>query len=70
MITAPDIPVKLSQAERLRFAQAAYDAYRASCFWSMRRDLVVTEANLPMVIEGLKEHGGHKGWKLAQALCR
>jgi hypothetical protein len=56
--------------ERLRAAQEAYRLFRTRCFWSMREDWEVTEESLPLVIEGLKLHGGHEGWKLAQALCR
>ena len=60
----------MTMEERLRLAQAAYREYRIQCFWFMSDDLIVTEANLPSIIEGLKLHGGHKGWKLAHALCR
>jgi hypothetical protein len=54
---------------RLSRAQEAYRDYRVRCFWFMKDDLIVTEANLPLIIEGLKLHGGHKGWKLAHELC-
>jgi len=60
----------LTDEERLRYAQEAYEEYHCQCFWSMREDLIVTEENLPLIIEGLKLHGGHQGWKLAHALCR
>jgi hypothetical protein len=69
MISAADIPVKLSREERLRFAQEAYRDYRTECFWSMPREFIVTNENLPLVIEGLKLSGGHRGWRLAQRLC-
>jgi hypothetical protein len=59
----------MTTEERLRRAQTAYQLYRTQCFWSMRRNLVVTEENLPLIIEGLKQYGGHKGWKLAHELC-
>jgi len=55
--------------EKLRRAQDAYREYRPQCFWSMRKDLTVTEANLPLIVEGLRRHGGHKGWNLAATLC-
>jgi hypothetical protein len=60
----------MTMEERLSRAQAAYEEYRIQCFWHMRDDLIVTEDNFPFIIEGLKLHGGHKGWKLAHALCR
>jgi hypothetical protein len=59
----------MTMEERLSHAQEAYRLYRTQCFWSMRRNLIVTEENLPLIIEGLKQYGGHKGWKLAHALC-
>jgi hypothetical protein len=59
----------LTTEEKLRRAQEAYREFRAQCFWFMRKDLIVTERNLPLVIEGLRLHGGHKGWNLAATLC-
>jgi len=67
-IELPTAP--LSDAERLRIAQEAYRQYSTQCFWFMDEDMIVTEENLPLVIEGLKLHGGHQGWKIGQALCR
>ena len=60
----------LTLEERLRRAQEAYGDYYTQCFWFMPKDLVITEVNLPLVIEGLKLDGGHKGWRLAHLLCR
>jgi hypothetical protein len=60
----------LTDEERLRCAQEAYREYSCRCFWFMDENLIVTEKNLHLIIEGLKLHGGHKGWKLAHALCR
>ena len=59
----------MTQEERLLKAQEAYHSYRTQCFWFMRKDFVVTSENISLVIEGLKLHGGHRGWKLAHALC-
>ena len=63
-------PSLLTNDERLHLAQQAYGEYRTRCFWFMPKDLVVTEENFPLIIEGLKLDGGHKGWKLAHSLCR
>jgi hypothetical protein len=60
----------MTMEERLRRAQAAYREYSCRCFWFMDENLIVTEKNLPLIIEWLKLHGGHKGWKLAHELCR
>ena len=51
----------LPLAERLRRAQEAYREYRLQCFWFMPKDLIVTEENLPSIVEELKLNGGHKG---------
>ena len=60
----------MPMAERLRRAQEAYREYRLQCFWFMDKNLIVTEDNFPLVIDGLKLDGGQKGWKLASELCR
>jgi hypothetical protein len=69
MSAATFSPSTMTMEERLSCAQEAYREYHCRCFWFMDEDLVVTEANLYLIIEGLKLHGGHKGWKLAHALC-
>jgi hypothetical protein len=47
--------------ERLSRAQEVYREYRIQCFWFMPKDFIVTEESLPLIIEGLKLDGGHKG---------
>jgi hypothetical protein len=64
------IQAPLSQEEKLSRAQEAYREYYSQCFWFMPKDLVVTERNFPLIIEGLKLDGGHRGWRLAHTLCR
>ena len=71
MKTIEELPTTpLTNEERLRLAQEAYREYHCRCFWFMDEDLIITEDNFPYIMEGLKLHGGHKGWKLAHALCR
>ena len=60
----------MTSEERLRRAQEAYREYYSRCFWHMKKDLVISEANLPAIIEDLKLYGGRKGWLLAHDLCR
>jgi hypothetical protein len=55
---------------RLALARQAFRDFYARCFWSCRRDLVITEEQLPMVIEGLREYGGHRGYRIVAELCR
>ena len=71
VMNATDLPSRpLTREERLQLAQQAYREYRTRCFWFMKEDLNLTEDHLPAIIEGLKLHGGHEGWQLAQVLCR
>jgi hypothetical protein len=70
MSTSTPPPAPLTMEEKLRRAQEAYRDFYLQCFWFMRKDLIVTEKNLPLIIEGLKLEGGHKGWRLAHQLCR
>jgi hypothetical protein len=62
-------PAPLTMEEKLRRAQNAYREFYLQCFWSAPEDLIITEENLPFVIEGLKLDGGHRGWRLAHTLC-
>jgi hypothetical protein len=45
-------------SHRLELAQRLFKEYYASCFWHLRPDLVVTEATLPIIVKGLRTHGG------------
>ncbi len=54
----------------LELAQRLYREYHSTCFWHMKRDLIVNQAAIPAVLKGLRIYGGHRGWfdaaKLAQ----
>jgi hypothetical protein len=64
-VTEPDHP-----PTRVERAQLLFEQYRAQCFWHMRPDLVVTDADLPAIVEGLRVHGGRAGFLAAEELCR
>jgi hypothetical protein len=56
---------------RVREARRAFAQYYARCFWSYRRDLPITLADVPWVAEQLMKHGDRKAWHLAHKLqCR
>ena len=59
-----DLPAKLA------LAQQAFKKYKAACFWSLRDDLVVTEQNLYLIVEGLRRHGDREAFRIADKLCR
>src|SRR5438552_17775809 len=54
--------------ERLELANRLYHEYLTRCFWHCPRDLVVTEALLPLVANGLRKHGGRCGFLFAAIL--
>ncbi len=60
----------LIMSEKLIIAREAFQLFRARCFWFVRPDLEITEAHLPLIIRGLRTHGGHRGFALAARLCR
>ncbi len=57
-------------SEKLALAKRLYREYHTLCFWHMKPDLEVTEANLPSIIKGLRTHGGKKGALEAAKLIR
>ena len=64
-ITEPEHP-----PTRIERAQRLFEAYRAQCFWHMRPDLIVTAADVPAIVQGLRAHGGRAGFLAAEDLCR
>ena len=55
---------------RLELARQAFRDFYAQCFWSYRPDAEITEAKIPLVVRGLREHGGLAGYRVAAELCR
>lgn len=64
-VSEPDHP-----PTRVERAQRLFEQYRAQCFWHMRPDLVVTDADLAAIVHGLRMHGGRAGFLAAEDLCR
>ncbi len=60
---------EIRRRERLELARRAFKEFYAQCFWSYRDDLEITEAKIPLVIRGLRLHGGHKGYRVVAELC-
>lgn len=58
------------EEHRLGRAQEIFKQFYAQCFWHYRKDLKVTKENLPLILDGLKKHGGTKGMLLAEELCQ
>jgi hypothetical protein len=66
----PTAPAQLSREGRLALANRLYREFYTRCFWHRPRDLVVTEDLIPLVIKGLRQHGGRRGFVLAEELRR
>ncbi len=62
------ISAQATLAERLHLANQLFREYYSACFWHMKPDLLITPAFLPLVIKGLKAHGGRKGLLAAARL--
>jgi hypothetical protein len=58
----------LTREERLELANRLYREYYARCFWHSPRDLVVTEELIPLVVKGLRQNGGWRGFILSARL--
>jgi hypothetical protein len=57
-----------SAQQRLDLANQLYREFYARCFWHCPRDLVVTEELIPLVVKGLRDHGGRRGFILSAQL--
>lgn len=55
---------------RVREARRAFRRFYAQCFWSYRRDLSITLADVPWVAEQLMKHGNRDAWHAGARLCR
>ena len=66
--TPTSTPIPLTLADRLELANRLFDEFRTSCFWHCPRDLAITEELIPLVVDGLRKHGGRRGFILAAKL--
>jgi hypothetical protein len=62
------MPVEEKKTPAVKLARELFKEYYASCFWHMKPDLIVTEAMIPLVIKGLRAHGGRRGFLAAAQL--
>ena len=58
------------RARRLELARKAFKEFSAQCFWFWNENAEITEETIPLIIRGLRLHGGHKGYKIAAELCQ
>jgi hypothetical protein len=53
---------------RVELAGRLFREFYAACFWHLRPDLVVTEEMIPIIVRGLRTHGGRRGLLAAAQL--
>jgi len=70
MLEASTIAGPQSTPEKLALAQQAFREFHARCFWFMRPDAQLTEADVPYVCQRLRADGGRRGFFLAAKLCQ
>ena len=64
-------PVTQASAEtqrKLALAQRIFNEYYARCFWHMDPALIVSEPVIPLIVKGLRHHGGRRGLLAAAQL--
>ena len=62
--------LKARELKNLGRAQELFRQYHTQCFWHCKPDLEITRENLGLVVKGLRKHGGHEGFRLAEELCQ
>ena len=55
---------------RLVLARQAFHDFRAQCFWFWKDNPEISEKTIPLIVEDLRLHGGHRGYRVAAELCR
>ena len=61
-------PSVRGRAPRIELANQLFREFYVSCFWHMKPDLVVTAAMIPIIVKGLRTHGGRAGMLAAAQL--
>lgn len=60
---------KNQPSPRLDFARQLFKQYYARCFWHLTPGLLISESMVPVIIKGLRLHGGSKEMLLADQLA-
>jgi hypothetical protein len=53
---------------RIDLARRLYREFYAACFWHLKPDLDVTQEMIPIIVRGLRSHGGRRGFLAAAQL--
>jgi hypothetical protein len=63
--SSPSEIIPLGAEQRLELANRLYREFHARCFWHSPPDLIITEDLIPLVVKGLRKHGGRRGFVLS-----
>ena len=58
--------MKYQTLEVLKEVQKIFSEMHTRCFWYMRSDVKLTVEHIPIILGGLRLHGGHKGYQRAR----
>lgn len=58
-----------ARERRVALARQAFREYFAQCFWSWDENTEIKEETIPLIVEGLRHYGGHRGYRIAAELC-
>jgi hypothetical protein len=64
----PDAGTARKAESRVDLARRLYREFYAACFWHLKPDLVVTDEVIPIIVRGLRQHGGRRGLLAAARL--
>ena len=68
MNSYPDMPNAALDDSPVALAQRLFQTHYTSCFWHLQPDLRVTDAMIPLIVKGLRTHGGPEGMRAADRL--
>ena len=68
LVRTSTLSAVLTAEERLELARRLFREFYSFCFWHCRPDLLITEEKIPLVVEGLRRHGGRRGLLVAARL--
>jgi hypothetical protein len=63
-------PEEARDMVRVREARRAFKKFYARCFWSFRKEMLITMDDIPWVVGQLRKHGNREAWDVAEKLCR